>query len=824
RATSERVQNLLRNAKGEEKFPGLFCELDELQQKNDSSQCWRETARWIRFEELVEPNENRWSKPHVAVLKLFDLDQLRRCLENAIILLDMQQVSSIHDIAEKILIAAIKSDLIPRIKFDSIKALLVKPHRYMHYKEKKPSLALTKTRHHSNKDEIDKQKTKNSQATYPNSSAESNSDSMDEGTPLKNAQKHRYNMKFMKKVAPGSESASLLIGETDMLSKSLVAFVRLQDERILGDLTEVPLPTRFVFLVLVPKGNSTQIRQIARSMAAALADEVFKKIAYLAESREDLLAGLDEFAMNCFVIPPSMWNSKIRLDPPETIDKQTDRPKVKKIINFHKEAELEVKSAPHMGRRGSLFKKFFPSHYSDSDHTSSRRSSRTSQDLSLKKISHADETLKYTGRIFGGLVQDIKRRAPHYASDFKDALNTQCFGSLIFIYFACLTPIVTFGGLLAQETGGNLGTIESILSGAIVGVLYALFSGQPLTILGSTGPVLVFEKIVYTYCSGYGLHYLSMRFWIGMWTAAFLLLAVAFDLSFLVKYITRFTEEAFAALIVLLQFIDWEAISEGRYSWEGYKYIEHCESALGSWNLDSCKNFYVPDVLLFSFILFVGTFLVSLTLKRIKFTSFFPEKMRSIISDFGVVLAIVLFTTIDYFVGIHTPKLLVPAKFEPTLGFEKRGWLVYPFNGNPWWTALLAMLPALLSTILLFMDQQITAVIINRPENMLVKGAGYHLDLLVMAVTVAINSALGIPWFVAATVLSINHLISLRVDSETTAPGEKPTFLGFREQRVTALFIFAFIGLSSLYAQFLANIPMPVLYGVFLYMGLTTLQ
>jgi sodium bicarbonate transporter 10 len=59
----------------------------------------------------------------------------------------------------------------------------------------------------------------------------------------------------------------------------------------------------------------------------------------------------------------------------------------------------------------------------------------------------------------------------------------------------------------------------------------------------------------------------------------------------------------------------------------------------------------------------------------------------------------------------------VPSEFKPTL--DNRGWIVSPFSNNPIWTALLALLPALLGTILIFMDQQITAVIVNRKENKL---------------------------------------------------------------------------------------------------------
>ena len=47
-----------------------------------------------------------------------------------------------------------------------------------------------------------------------------------------------------------------------------------------------------------------------------------------------------------------------------------------------------------------------------------------------------------------------------------------------------------------------------------------------------------------------------------------------------------------------------------------------------------------------------------------------------------------------------------------------RGWVVVPIL-DPWWMCLAAIAPALLATILIFMDQQITAVIVNRKENKL---------------------------------------------------------------------------------------------------------
>ena len=54
------------------------------------------------------------------------------------------------------------------------------------------------------------------------------------------------------------------------------------------------------------------------------------------------------------------------------------------------------------------------------------------------------------------MIQDIKRRYKVYLSDLKDGLHIQCVASIIFLYFACITPIVTFGGLLGDGTGNYM--------------------------------------------------------------------------------------------------------------------------------------------------------------------------------------------------------------------------------------------------------------------------------------------------------------------------------------------------------------------------------
>jgi len=62
-----------------------------------------------------------------------------------------------------------------------------------------------------------------------------------------------------------------------------------------------------------------------------------------------------------------------------------------------------------------------------------------------------EDPLARTGVPFGGMIRDMKRRYQHYVSDITDALNAQVVAAIIFIYFAALSPAITFGGLLGMH-------------------------------------------------------------------------------------------------------------------------------------------------------------------------------------------------------------------------------------------------------------------------------------------------------------------------------------------------------------------------------------
>ncbi|XP_055734815.1 sodium-driven chloride bicarbonate exchanger-like isoform X1 [Salvelinus fontinalis] len=825
---SQRVQFLLGTEDDdEEHIPhDLFTELDEICLKDGEEAEWRETARWLKFEEDVEDGGERWSKPYVATLSLHSLFELRSCILNGVVLLDMR-ANSVEEVADMVLDQQETTGPLGEEVRRKVREALLKTHHHQNQKKLANRIPIVRSFADIGKKQSEPHSMdKNGQAISPQTSLPVPTDGKAEVSRENSAVDFsKIDLHFMKKIPPGAEASNVLVGEAEFLDKPVVAFVRLSPAVMLNGLAEVPIVTRFLFILLGPLGKGPQYHEIGRSIATLMTDEVFHDVAYKAKDRNDLIAGIDEFLDQVTVLPPGEWDPSIRIEPPKNVPSQEKR-----------------RSAAQCGTD--------PGDEEEEDE------------------GHGGPELQRTGRFCGGLLLDIKRKAPHYLSDYTDAVSLQCLASFLFLYCACMSPVITFGGLLGEATEGRISAIESLFGASMTGIAYSLFAGQPLTILGSTGPVLVFEKILYKFCKEYGLSYLSLRTCIGLWTAFLCLVLVATDASSLVCYITRFTEEAFASLICIIFIYEaleklihlgehypinmnnnldkltqyscscveppdpsnatvryWEQnnITASEVYWEALE-VKDCMEKRGEFVGSACGPHgpYIPDVLFWSVVLFFSTVFMSAFLKEFKFSRYFPTKLRAVISDFAVFITIFTMVLVDYALGVPSPKLKVPSVFKPTR--DDRGWLISPLGGNPWWTTIVTVIPALLCTILIFMDQQITAVIINRKEHKLKKGCGYHLDLFVVGVMLGVCSIMGLPWFVAATVLSISHVNSLKLESECSAPGEQPKFLGIREQRFTGLMIFLLMGCSVFMTSVLKYIPMPVLYGVFLYMGASSLR
>jgi hypothetical protein len=439
-----------------------------------------------------------------------------------------------------------------------------------------------------------------------------------------------------------------------------------------------------------------------------------------------------------------------------------------------------------------------------------------------------------------GIINDIKSTlGTHWVAEMTN-FNQKTVAVSFFLFFACVAPAITFGAIYAKFTHNWIGAVEMIAATAWCGIVYALLGGQPIMINGGTGPVLAFTGVIYKLSESMDVPFLTINLWIGIWVGIYMLLAAIVDLNKYMHYATRFTDEIFAGLISVIFIINalGSPVSDvGIYYYFEFDHKSHEPTSLRSGEID----YSVYATALLSMFLCLGTTYLAIMFRGVKQGPYFAgPKTRATVTDFGVVLAILIMTLIDHFLlpDIQTERLAAPDDFAPTFScctskcvsywpkdcpeqaaaWGTRPWVVDPgdLNGKGW-IPLFAALPAILAFILVFLDDGITWHLINRPENKITHGSAYNYDTVLIGVMIVVNSFLGLPWLVAATVRSMNHVQAL---AEKDKDGK---ITSIQQTRLTHLFIHVLVLVAIFAMNAVKQIPMPVLYGVFLYMGLVSL-
>ncbi|NWZ86845.1 B3AT protein, partial [Poecile atricapillus] len=568
---------------------------------------------------------------------------------------------------------------------------------------------------------------------------------------------------LLETIPEGAEATLVLVGCAAFLEQPMLAFVRLKDAVTLDGVLDVSIPARFLVVVLGPDAPQISYHEIGRAIGTMMSERVFRRDAYLAEVRQELLQGVEDFLGASIVLPPAEAPNEQLLRALVPLQRELLRRRYQPLEKLH---------------IGDFRKDLGP------DETAAEED---------------DDPLRRTGRPFGGLVRDIRRRYPKYLSDIKDALNPQCLAAVIFIYFAALSPAITFGGLLGKGRD-RLGTLPGAGVSPQLGVGRGRSAVPPPGTHRPRSPAGEKTKGMMGFCSSNNMEYIVGRVWIGFWLILLVLVVVACEGSFLVRYLSRYTQEIFSFLISLI-FI-FETFSKLVTIFRTHPLKETYDSQGG----------HRPNTALLSLVLMAGTFFLAFFLRKFKNSSFLPGKVRRLIGDFGVPISIFIMALADYFIKeTYTQKLSVPKGLQVT-NSTARGWFIPPMGMTtrfPIWMMFASVIPALLVFILIFLETQITTLIVSKPERKLVKGTGFHLDLLLIVVMGGLAALFGMPWLSATTVRTITHANALTVMSKTSAPGEKSQILEVKEQRISGLLV--------------AYIPLAVLFGIFLYMGVTSL-
>ncbi|XP_063558126.1 solute carrier family 4 member 11 isoform X15 [Gorilla gorilla gorilla] len=415
-----------------------------------------------------------------------------------------------------------------------------------------------------------------------------------------------------------------------------------------------------------------------------------------------------------------------------------------------------------------------------------------------------------------GIREDIARRFPLYPLDFTDGIigKNKAVGKYItttlFLYFACLLPTIAFGSLNDENTDGAI--------------------------------------VIRVICDDYDLDFNSFYAWTGLWNSFFLALYAFFNLSLVMSLFKRSTEEIIA-LFISITFVLDAVKGMVKIFWKYYYghylddyHTERTSSLVSLSGLGASLNASLHTALNASFLasptelpsathsgqatavlsllIMLGTLWLGYTLYQFKKSPYLHPCVREILSDCALPIAVLAFSLISShgFREIEMSKFRYNPSESPFAMAQIQSLSLRAISG--------AMGLGFLLSMLFFIEQNLVAALVNAPENRLVKGTAYHWDLLLLAIINTGLSLFGLPWIHAAYPHSPLHVRALALVEERVENGHiYDTIVNVKETRLTSLGASVLVGLSLLLLPVpLQWIPKPVLYGLFLYIALTSLD
>jgi len=421
----------------------------------------------------------------------------------------------------------------------------------------------------------------------------------------------------------------------------------------------------------------------------------------------------------------------------------------------------------------------------------------------------ARQSVWRTTRLFSGMSNDIRRRAPYYWSDWKDAWDYRVVPATVYMYFANILPALAFSLDMFAKTDQSFGVNEVLLASVLGSVVFALAAAQPLVIVGVTGPITVFNYTVYDILSPRGTNYFAFMAWSGIWSLLFhWILAIANSCNGL-RYVTRFSCDIFGFYVAFI------------YLQKGIQVLTR------QWQVSEASAYL-------SIIISLLVTAVAYICGIVGQSSLLQRQVRKFVEDYGTPLTIVFFTGfvhIGKMAGTELLTLPISKAFLPTID---RGWLIHFWDMGVG-DIFLAIPFAILLTILFWFDHNVSSLIAQGTEFPLRKPAGFHWDLFLLGLTTGVAGILGIPFPNGLIPQAPFHTTSLCVTRTVTASDSNDqAHKGHTcrvidhvvEQRVSNLFqgLLTLGTMTGPLLLVLHLIPQAVLAGLFFVMGIQALE
>ena len=424
-----------------------------------------------------------------------------------------------------------------------------------------------------------------------------------------------------------------------------------------------------------------------------------------------------------------------------------------------------------------------------------------------------------------------------YLSDFSDGFNDiksvkKYLNAMMFLYFTLLLPVMAFGVINSYNTDKAIETRKGILAQAVGGIIFALFAGQPLSVVQCTIPIVLFIKLVHTFSvSLFNVDFLTFYTLVGLWNGVFLVVYAVTGISKIMAYCSRSTEEIvgiFTSIAFIVDSIKYVSKQFGKY-W--------CDEA-------SCDKSIPLAVFLTTF----GVLLVSLAINNFKYSPYLSSTKRKLVAEYGLPFSVLILSLITglLFDGLglehftdddfeqeppYAAFQFSPFKWNGCGGDEegvtKRGASgdLEPCVAIGVGAFITSIALGFITSMLFFVEANVAASMVNNPHNKLKKGSAYHLDLLVTAFINIFLSIYGLPWMHACLPHSPMHVRGLADIEERVEHGyASGVVVRVRETRVTTLAANILVLLSMLLIPDpLQYISVPALYGVLLFIAISSL-
>ncbi|KAI9877067.1 MAG: hypothetical protein M1830_004895 [Pleopsidium flavum] len=458
----------------------------------------------------------------------------------------------------------------------------------------------------------------------------------------------------------------------------------------------------------------------------------------------------------------------------------------------------KTKKKPWQPRMPSLN----PKSHHDSEEQLSRENSHAPTTSSSRR-----EKKWWKIRLFRGMVNDIRRRAPYYWSDWRDAWDYRVVPATIYMYFANILPALAFSLDMFSKTAMSFGVNEVLLSSVLGSVVFAIFAAQPLVIVGVTGPITVFNYTVYDIIVPRGTNYFAFMCWIGLWSLVMHWILAITNACNALTYVTRFSCDIFGFYVAFI------------YLQKGIQVLTR------QWGLAGESSAYLA--IMVSLLVLMTGYACSI----VGGSNLFRRYLRKFIEDYGTPLTIIFFTGfvhIGRMRSVNLQTLPTSKSFFPT---QDRGWFIH-FWDIDIADVFIAIPFAVLLTILFYFDHNVSSLIAQGTEFPLRKPAGFHWDIFLLGLTTGIGGLLGIPFPNGLIPQAPFHTNSLCVTLPTPDPDETHKGKTQRvvdhvvEQRVSNL-AQGLLTLGTMTGPLLIVlhlIPQGVLAGLFFIMGVQALE